>query len=388
MCGWFALKPVLIVSFIYPFPVNSGGSRDIFERIKILHQAGYSVDLVATPRCMPNEEDVAALSVFVNRMWIIPRTRHIGALLSRKPFHYETRLDLKTIHLEGNYFAVILESEFVGGILENPALSAQNVILRVHNNEAALHLSLARDAAGPVERMLFLAESLRFRHYTPHVMSLCRQLWYISEVEMRAASKGAFAEKSRYLPVIVDDRNFRVPDLASSHVFYAGALSVPINQRGLIWFLTHVHPHLLEVPGYCFVLAGKTGNADMRRLLRIVKSCQKVTYCPNVSDLSSLYSSSAVFINPIQRGAGVKIKTIDAAMEGLPVVTTSVGAEGTGFLHGIHAWIADTPEEFAEGIRYVLRDKAGAAALVSASQGLLREKNGVGKLICLMEALA
>jgi len=42
---------------------------------------------------------------------------------------------------------------------------------------------------------------------------------------------------------------------------------------------------------------------------------------------------------------------------GLPVVTSSVGAESTGLIHETHVMIADAPEEFAEAVIRLYRDR-------------------------------
>lgn len=48
-----------------------------------------------------------------------------------------------------------------------------------------------------------------------------------------------------------------------------------------------------------------------------------------------------VSIAPLRYGAGVKGKIGEAISHGLPVVTTSIGAEGMGLIHELHALIAD-----------------------------------------------
>ncbi len=324
----------------------------------------------------------------VDNLWIVPRTRNPSALLSLKPFHYQTRLGVKAVALTNDYDAVLLESEFVGGILENPTLRASRRILRVHNDESHLYRSLAEDASSFVQRASFLAESFKFRRYSPHVIKQCDQLWYISSKEMEMAAGSEWAAKGRHLPVVVDQANFKQPSLASSKVFYVGALSIPVNSRGLIWYLKNVHPHLLSIPGYEFVLAGKIGPAGIEKLLEAIRSSERVTYIPNTADLAPLYDSAAAFINPIQRGAGVKVKVFDAAIAGLPVITTSVGDEGTGFENGTHAVIADTADDFTRGIKAVLQDKERSHAMVSAAQQLLAKNNGPEKVCRLLEALA
>ena len=70
----------------------------------------------------------------------------------------------------------------------------------------------------------------------------------------------------------------------------------------------------------------------------------------HVPDLDGLLSRWRVLVAPLRYGAGVKGKITQALSLGLPTVTTSLGAEGTGFRHGEEVLIADTPAAFATSV--------------------------------------
>jgi glycosyltransferase involved in cell wall biosynthesis len=61
-------------------------------------------------------------------------------------------------------------------------------------------------------------------------------------------------------------------------------------------------------------------------------------------------SGCRVFVAPIRFGSGVNGKVGEALAYGLPVVTTTVGAEGWGFNDGEQVLIADAPADFAEAV--------------------------------------
>ena len=72
---------------------------------------------------------------------------------------------------------------------------------------------------------------------------------------------------------------------------------------------------------------------------------------------------------PLRYGAGVKGKVGEAMAFGLPVVTTSVGAEGMGIEPGSHALVADDPQTFADAIVEAPseRELSGPCATTAAS---------------------
>jgi glycosyltransferase involved in cell wall biosynthesis len=69
-----------------------------------------------------------------------------------------------------------------------------------------------------------------------------------------------------------------------------------------------------------------------------------------VPDVTAFWQTRRVFIAPLRYGAGVKGKIGEALAHGLPVVTTTVGAEGMGLAHNESALITDTPQAFAEAV--------------------------------------
>ncbi len=76
-----------------------------------------------------------------------------------------------------------------------------------------------------------------------------------------------------------------------------------------------------------------------------------------VKDLSSYYKDCKVMLAPIRFGAGVKGKITQSLAMGLPVVTSSLGAEGINLEDGKHCMIADSEDAFAKKAIEVYSDE-------------------------------
>ena len=87
-----------------------------------------------------------------------------------------------------------------------------------------------------------------------------------------------------------------------------------------------------------------------------------------------------VSIAPLRYGSGMKGKIGEAFSYGVPVVTTSVGAEGIGIVNGVHALVADTPEEFANAVCRLIEDEALWNRLSTAGKRLLEERWGSARM--------
>ncbi len=68
------------------------------------------------------------------------------------------------------------------------------------------------------------------------------------------------------------------------------------------------------------------------------------------------------------------MKIIEAFAHHVPVVSTTVGAEGLAVEPGRHLLIADTPREFAAACLSALADPAGASRLADEGYGLFRQQ--------------
>src|SRR5262249_29845959 len=69
-----------------------------------------------------------------------------------------------------------------------------------------------------------------------------------------------------------------------------------------------------------------------------------------VPDLTPYLEGCRVFVAPLRYGAGIKGKIGNSMGFGLPVVTTSLGAEGMNLIDGEHVLIADSPAAFARAV--------------------------------------
>jgi glycosyltransferase involved in cell wall biosynthesis len=98
------------------------------------------------------------------------------------------------------------------------------------------------------------------------------------------------------------------------------------------------------------------GKKPPRRLTEFPKDA-RIEVAGYVSDLSKHLSETAVFIVPLRSGAGMRVKILDAWCWKLPVVSTTIGAEGINSQPGENLLLADDEESFAQCVIEVLRNR-------------------------------
>jgi glycosyltransferase involved in cell wall biosynthesis len=364
---------VLIVAHDFPFPPNYGGRVDMWSRIKLLHRMGVQVDVVASLKDLPSEQQAQEVQRYVRSLTLVKRDMGLMKLLSREPFSARSRRSLRNIPLSESYSAVILESEHVAAILQNPTLRADKRILRLHNDEAHYYRELSGSSRELWRKAFYRIEGFKFRSYSPRAMQQCDLFWFASDFERQehCVKYPVSATKAFFVPLHVERSSMKRHKLSGHRVFFAGKLGFANNSRGVEWYIDQVHPRLADIDGYELMVAGNTEGESLDPLRKAIAGHPNISLYESPSELQPYYEMASVFINPVFHGAGVKLKTIDAIRAGLPVVSTFSGIQGTPLLDGKHVLVADNPEAFAGSIRRLFSDRGYAENLVSEAQAFV-----------------
>lgn len=133
-------------------------------------------------------------------------------------------------------------------------------------------------------------------------------------------------------------------------ILFVGLLDYSANRDALNFFGNHIWPLVLRSsPHAVFEIVGKGKHITFRDMTN-------VHYRGYVEDLGSAYKRASLVVAPLRSGTGVKNKVIEAMAHGVPVVATSLAAEGIGGDDGTHYLVAETAEEFAAGTLKLLSD--------------------------------
>jgi len=370
------MKSILLVAMDFPYPPGHGAAVDIWTRLLVLEEMGYRVDLLATVNEMPNPHLMRTVREHVGNLWIVRRRGALRSVLSFLPFQVRSRMDLENIQLDHSYDAIVLESEYVAAFLKHPAARRAKLILRLHNEQVGYFRDLAEGAKSWLKKLYYYSESLRFRCFSPRVIRKCDLLWFISDSERQqhVDNNPQHKSKSYFVPTQVNPKTLRPFVGGGRTVLFVGTLTITHNIDAVAWFIEKVHPLLNELEGYAFQVAGRTAGKPIPQLKQLVHQHKHVLLEEDPVVLDGLYQNAAVFVNPVICGAGVKIKLVQALEAGMPVVSTSMGMEGTGFKPSIHLLVADTPQDFATCVRRLILDRTLAQSLVRNAQAFLAER--------------
>lgn len=217
----------------------------------------------------------------------------------------------------------------------------------LHHCRMAAQAALAGD-----QRLRLAAEAMRRRE-----VAIWRQAdlsLYPSDEEAAAARALAPQAAIAAVTPYAFDRfpDPRTPPTGADIVFVAG-FAHPPNEDAALWFARAVLPLIrTAVPAARLVIAGAAPPPTVRAL---AGEGIAVPGALSAAALAALYAAARVAVVPLRCGAGVKLKSVEALHAGLPLVTTSVGAQG---LPDLPAAVHDDPAAFAAAVIARLGDDA------------------------------
>ncbi|GAT11183.1 glycosyltransferase [Mycolicibacterium novocastrense] len=202
----------------------------------------------------------------------------------------------------------------------------------------------------PSQRALLRLEQRLVRRSEDRVAHRFDTTLLINEQEAALLRTRAGVDGARIhgIPPLLSDRPAPVRNYRGAPEFvFLGQLSLTHNDDGLRHFLTAIWPLVLEQrPDARLTVIGRD---PLPNLIEVAAQYpHSVTLEGYVPELASILSRSAALVNPLRFGSGVKLKIIEALGAAIPVISTSIGAEGVavGADHGV--LVADSAPDFAQ----------------------------------------
>lgn len=239
------------------------------------------------------------------------------------------------------------------------------------------HVALTRTARNRLEmrsRMLLYSRLPRLILAERQAIRLARKTFVCSDVDRQ------YLSSTWRLPNVVTVPNAVVipkqfPLTGEPTILFIGSYTYGPNIEAAEFLIEKVWPQIQkEMSQARLIIAG----AHPERVRGYDAGEDGVEFPGFVEDLEALYNRSRIICAPIFSGAGTRVKIVEAASYGKPIVATRIGAEGIDMCDGQEILIRDQVDTFTEACLLLLRDKPlceqlGAAARARAIQLYDRE---------------
>jgi|GEM_PF-220092 len=157
-----------------------------------------------------------------------------------------------------------------------------------------------------------------------------------------------------HLPVMVDCWKY-VPKSEGkipSSIVFLGALDADFNIDAINFFCNEIFPLVRsEIHEARLFIVGRKPPPSVQKLA----DGHRVVLAADVPDIAPYVNRCMVQVVPLRFGGGVRIRTLEGMAMGMPIVSTTIGADGITAVPGRDLLLADTPHDFAARVCEILR---------------------------------
>jgi glycosyltransferase involved in cell wall biosynthesis len=372
---------ILFLSQLLPYPPDAGAKVRSYYTLRWLAHR-HMVTLVTFTRNDDPRQAVEHLRQFCHTVYTIPLKRSpwrdvlslVGSLLKGRSFiifrDRSPAMDallqglLRQEHFDALHADQLWMAQFALRCTTNVPTSQssnpQRLVLDEHNACFQIFERLAHRENNLLKRWLWRREAKLLRQYEAHACSRFDRVVTVTKEDrmlLEGLSRQVMGSTPLFttIPICVDPREKTPVKLVGDgqNVLLLGTMFWPPNVEGLLWFARQVWPRVVGGnPGARLSIVGKSPP----RQIQALTASGSIEVPGYVADPLLWLERAGVFIVPLLSGGGMRVKIVDAWRWGLPVVSTTIGAEGISYKDGDNILIADSADDFAAAIGRILHD--------------------------------
>lgn len=329
-----------IVCLDAPSPPDYGGGIDMHYKIKALAQTGKKLILhYFNYNPLRNAKGLEENCVAV---YAYKRKSFLEALPLSQPFIVQSRINRDLIaRLNGDSHPILLEGLHCSGIVpfvNNP----KRIVLRMHNDEAAYYLHLAQTEINFFKRRYFLRESKLLKTYQQTLRKDIR-LACLSELDIERFKTSYGFQKVSFVPCFIPWQTLSINEGKGDYCLYHGNMSVSENEEAALWLIKEIFNKLdLQL-----IIAGKGISKRLQHAAGAQRNVQLLTN-PSIDEIEGLVRTAQINVLPSMNNTGVKLKLLNALLNGRHCITNYNGVNGSRIKSGVT--VAEKAEEWIQQI--------------------------------------
>lgn len=259
----------------------------------------------------------------------------------------------------------VLVCDFLTPAVNLPRDPRVPTVLFQHNVEAEIWRRHTDVRTNPIARAYFGEQFRRMRAFEADECRRFDLVVAVSDSDARHFANEYGVEGVVDIPTGVDIEYFTPAVDASprkpGELVFTGSMDWMPNEDGIRWFADSVLPLIRsQVPEASLTVVGRNPPAS---IVALGARDNGVTVTGRVPDVRPYLESGSVFVVPLRVGGGTRLKIYEGMSMGLPVVSTTIGAEGLPLVEGEHLFLADDAQGFADACVRLLNDPDRATGL-------------------------
>lgn len=332
-----ATRRALFLDQCTPTPDMDSGSIDAFNTMILLRDMGFQVTFIPVSNFSHDRKYTAALQSHGIEVLYRPYESSLNHHLRKYGKRYQLVIACRHNTLEPHINSLRKYCPLAKIIFHTVDLHFLRMRREAEMKQTRKHHDAAREV-----------ESIELK-----LLDQSDRTTVVSHVELEVLSKMNRGEKVRVMPYSRHLRGSRQPFEKRKDLIFIGGFQHHPNIDAVQFFANEVMPLLRKkIPGIVLHVIGSKVPPEIAGL-----QCADVLIHGFVEDLDPLLDQMRVSIAPLRYGAGIKGKIGTAMTAGLPVVATTIAAEGMALTNGENILVADEPEQIAKAVAEVYLDE-------------------------------
>ena len=164
----------------------------------------------------------------------------------------------------------------------------------------------------------------------------------------------------------------------SNRILFVGAMNYHANVEAAVRFVREEWPAVRQRwSDLVLTIVGRKPDAAVTALASRELG---IEVTGTVDDVRPYYREARAVVVPLRAGSGTRLKILEAMAAGVPVVSTTLGAEGLEVVHGQELMIADQPADTVEAIGRVCAPGDFREAITARGRALVERRYDWGIL--------
>jgi polysaccharide biosynthesis protein PslH len=226
-----------------------------------------------------------------------------------------------------------------------------------HNVESVIWSRHVQHATDPLQRWYFGLQAKRMYEYERRVSLLAGEIVAVSATDAAAMRQLFGVKRVSEIPTGVNIDYFQppqTPPAEGADLVFVGSMDWLPNVDGVLHFAREILPLIRRRRPDCSLAI--VGRTPPPKVAELGERDPKIRVTGTVPDIRPYLWGSAVSVVPLRIGGGTRLKIYEAMAARIPVVSTTVGAEGLAIHPPDDIRIADAPEDFADRCLELLDD--------------------------------
>lgn len=365
---------ILFLTNLLPYPLDNGGKINTYTKVAALKKGGHTVDLVSFKEtqndiseyeehmrqyCEGVYQIYLRLTTAENKLYMARMAlQSLASCYSFGVYKYKSKgmkqllRELSSKHEYGCIYYDHLQMYIYEPFIKKLWPQAKEIIDE-HNCETVIMQRNADVSVNPIKKVFLMVEARKLKRFENESIRKADETIVLSEADKIALEKqmgGPFPS------IIIPNRVAETSKIKKTNeqasdklrIMFVGTMTWEPNNSGILWFMDNVYRKILESNQKVELYI--VGKNPSNQVIELAKTLENVTVTGYVDSVDPYYEMCDLMVVPLFVGSGQRIKIIEAFSRKMPVVSTTIGAEGLVYQDGQSIFIANQPEEFVNAI--------------------------------------